>query len=114
MADKVQQTASGGQYYASVAASTTGNGLVNSVGGQVSGPGRLNQLIYLTNDTAVLTLYDNTTGPGGSVLYNTIVNTAMGTRIVLDIPVANGVWAKGAANTPAVGIGFNLDTTYGR
>ena len=114
MADKSQMTSQGGQYYASVAASAAGNSLINSVGGQVSGPGRLCKLVTLTNDTAVLTLYDNTTGPGGNILFNTVVNTATATIYNLDIPVANGIWAKGAANTPAVGISFTLDTPYGR
>lgn len=107
MADKVQVTSNGGQFY-NICANATCSVVSSS-------PGRLCKLIFLLNfaNSTSTSIYDNATGAGGTIIYNTLPNTAVGTVVDLQIPVANGIYWGGAVNTPQALISFTKDGAYG-
>lgn len=87
--------------YAEVAAATPS---------QVStAPGRLFQLTILTAGTAALTVWDNASGAAsGTRLFAIPANAPLGTTyLYTSIPVSNGIFVAGGANTPSVGVAYN-------
>jgi hypothetical protein len=114
MAHKLIVQTDGGQYATTVAAAASGNALINSNGSAVnSGAGMLHRIITLSNDINTTTFYDNTTGPGGNVLFKVPANTAVGTIYQLQIPVANGIWAGGVVNSISAVVTWSNGNTYG-
>lgn len=105
MADKAAFTSNGGQYTNCITVNTAINGIANSTGGVLAnGPGRLCRVAW-TNHANTITLYDNSVGPGGNILWNTPINTAQNS-LDLQFSFQNSIWISG--NGPQCQITFAL------
>ena len=108
MADKAAYQSNGGQFTCGVVTNTATNTIANSSAAQTAtGAGRLCKFFMLTNAINSVTLYDNSTGPGGLILWNSPFNTAP-TMYDLQIPFANGIWISCAGNQPQFSFTFAL------
>lgn len=113
MPDKSAYQAAG-QYTCTVTLNTASNSLANSSASVAStGPGRLCEFWMLTNAINSVTLYDNSTGPGGGVLFNTPINTANPVKYTINLPYQNGIWVSSATNGPTIAFSFALSGVGG-
>lgn len=90
----------GGTLTAAVAAGAGGAGVVKAAAG------RLCRIIVTTLGTAAMTFYDNASAASGTALFVIPASAAAGTIYNLQMPAANGIYAGGAANTPAVTVAY--------
>ena len=109
MADRSIPFSTGGQYTCGVVLNTVSNSLANSSASVNSlGPGRLDKFVLLSNAINSLTIYDNSVGPGGLILFNTPINTASPVIYDLQLPFNNGLWISGVGNGPSFSFSFGL------
>jgi len=97
MPSEVLQNSNGGQFNAAVASLTTET-LV------YTGAGILNKLSITAAGTASLSIYDGTQSTGGTLIFTSLTNDALGTVKDLQFPFANGLLVKGTTGVPAVGL----------
>lgn len=63
-------------------------------------------ILVTATGTTDLEIYDNASAGSGSMVAVVPANTPKGTLIKAQMPCANGITTKGAANTPAVTISY--------
>lgn len=109
--DKSLYSSNGGQYTNTVVANTAYNSLANSTAGVLSNSGvsststgRLCKVVVLGNTVNSITIYDNSSGPGGPILFQSPINTAVtaGNNVYdLQASFTSGLWLSSATNQPA-------------
>jgi hypothetical protein len=105
MPDKSNMNSSGGQQTATVAAATAGLAL--------TGPGRICRIVIHSVGSAVTPIYDNTSATG-TIVYTVAASPAIGTNLLVDLPVTNGIFIGGGTNTSALTLSYTTDNAYGR
>ena len=101
MADAVLRQSRGGQYASAV---TSGNSetLV------YTGAGQLMSLSILTAGTASTSIYDGTQSTGGTLLFTTLTNDALGTtKSNLEFPISTGIVVTGTTGSPGWAVIYN-------
>jgi hypothetical protein len=78
---------------------------LNATGAVKAAPGRLASILVTTAlSAAAVTIYDNASAASGTVLAVIPASSAVGTRIVVDLPAFNGIYASfGGTGTVAFG-----------
>ena len=68
---------------------------VSATGAVKAAPGRLVSVLVTTAlSAAAVTIYDNASAASGTVLCVIPLSSAIGTRIVVDLPAFNGIYAS--------------------
>lgn len=106
MADKSIPQNTGGQYNAAV---TSGNSetLV------YTGAGRLSRFAVITAGTASFSIYDGTQSTGGTLIYTSLTNDALGTVKDVQAPITTGIVVKGTTGSAGVAVYYNKDQALG-
>jgi hypothetical protein len=94
----VQDVSVGGRASQAIAAGVSANTVVKS------GPGRLARILVTATGTGALTIYDNASGPSGTIIALAPANAAVGMFIDCQAPAANGITVAGNSNNPGVTI----------
>jgi hypothetical protein len=95
----VNPTSNGSQYLEFAASSS--DQVVSAL------PGSIVKVIPMTAGSAATSIYDNATAGSGTLLLTIPATPTVGVPYTLNLPCANGITIKGAANTSAVGVSFN-------
>ncbi len=107
MASSVLQNNNGGQFNAAVSSVTTetlvytGNGIINRISITAAG-------------TASVSIYDGTQSTGGTLIFTSLTNDALGVVKELQFPVANGILIKGTTGCPGLGIFYSKGGANGQ
>ena len=77
----------------------------NATGPVKASPGRLGSVLVTTAlSAAAITIYDNTSAASGTVLAVIPASSAVGFRVVVDLPAMTGIYASfGGTGTIAIG-----------
>ena len=88
-------------YFVSPAFNTS----LNATGAVKASPGRLASVLVTTAlSAAAITIYDNPSAASGTVLAVIPASSAIGFRVVVDLPALNGIYASfGGTGTIAIG-----------
>ncbi len=105
MADKSVPQNNGGQYIAT----SSGNGETLIY----TGTGRVCRVCITTAGTASFSLYDGTQSTGGTLIFTSLTNDALGTVKDIGMPFATGLVVKGTTGSAGICIGYNKDQAYG-
>lgn len=68
--------------------------------------GRLGRVLITAAGAGAVTIYDNATTNGGTVIGITPANPTVGTMYLFDIPAANGITMAGGSTVPGVTVSF--------
>jgi hypothetical protein len=83
------------------------NTSVSATGAVKASPGRLASVLVTTGlSAAAITIYDNPSAASGTVLAVIPASSAIGFRVVVDLPALNGIYVS-FAGTGAVAIGYS-------
>lgn len=97
MADLIEQTSNGGQYYATGAAATLTS---------IAGPYRACKILVLTSGSAVTSFYDNATAISGTEVFRIPATPTVGTIYDIQLPLTAGL-SWGTTNTSAVVVTYD-------
>lgn len=99
-ADQALQYNDGGQFNAAIASLTTET-LV------YTGQGRLCRLNICAAGTASVSIYDGTQSTGGTLIFTSLANDALGVTKVINFPIATGILVKGTTGCPGIAVSYN-------
>lgn len=94
----VQDVSVGGRASVAIAAGATSNTVVKG------SPGRLARVLVTATGTGALTIYDNASSPGGTIIALVPASATAGTLIDCQAPAANGITVAGSSANPGVTI----------
>lgn len=100
MPDLSVQSNAGGQYNFAMTANTTAETAI------YTGAGRVCKLFVTAAGTASLSIYDGTQSTGGTLIFTTLTNDALGTIKEVQCPVTTGIVLKGTTGSPGVCISY--------
>lgn len=106
MADKGVPQNSGGQY----GGIFTGGAVETLV---YTGAGRLCKFTIITAGTASFSIYDATQSTGGTLVFTSLTNDALGVVKDLQVPITTGIVVKGAAGAAGIYVCYNKDGQLG-
>lgn len=106
MADASVPQGTGGQY----GGQFTGGNVETLV---YTGAGRLCKFSVLTAGTASFSIYDGTQSTGGTLVFTSLTNDALGTVKDLQIPISTGIVVKGTTGAAGIYVCFNKTAAYG-
>jgi hypothetical protein len=108
MPDLSFQNTYGGQYTTQCTAATPA--VVTAT------PGRLCRIVVNVAGTAATVFYDNASAASGKIVYTLKASPSVGDTYDVQMPVDNGIYFSGAANTSGVTVSYTKDsgTSHGR
>ena len=106
MANKINHAGLVGQFNAAV---TNGNSetLV------YTGAGALHRFSILTAGTASFSIYDGTQSTGGTLIFTSLTNDAVGTVKDCQFPVNTGIVVKGTTGSAGIGVFYSKSGVNG-
>ena len=106
MADASVPQNTGGQY----GSAFTGGNVETLI---YTGGGRLCQFSILTAGTASFSIFDSTQSTGGTLIFTSLTNDALGTVKSLQIPISTGICVKGTTGAAGIYVCFNKTAALG-
>lgn len=106
MADLSIPQNTGGQYNAAVT-----NGEAETL--VYTGAGRLSRFAIITAGTASFSIYDGTQSTGGTLIFTSLTNDAVGTVKDVQAPISTGIVVKGTTGSAGIAVYYNKDGAYG-
>ena len=106
MADKSVPQNTGGQY----GGAFTGGNVETLV---YTGGGRLCKFAVLTAGTASFSVYDGTQSTGGTLIFTSLTNDALGTVKDVQLPITTGIVVKGTTGAAGIYVTYNKTDALG-
>lgn len=106
MPDKSLSQNQGGQY----SGVFTGGNVETLV---YTGSGRLQRFAIITAGTASFSIYDGTQSTGGTLLFTSLTNDALGVVKDCQFPITNGIVVKGTTGAAGICTFYNKDSANG-
>lgn len=78
-----------------------------------TGGGRLCKFSILTAGTASFSIYDGTQSTGGTLVFTSLTNDALGTVKDLQIPISTGIVVKGTTGAAGIYVMYNKTGALG-
>jgi len=100
MADLVARDSKAGQYGTLITSATTET-LV------YTGAGLVCRFNVVTAGTASLSIYDGTQSTGGTLIFTSLTNDAVGTVKDVQFPVSTGIVVKGTTGVPSIALSYS-------
>lgn len=78
-----------------------------------TGGGRLCKFTILTAGTASFSIYDGTQSTGGTLIFTSLTNDALGTVKDVQLPISTGIVVKGTTGAAGIYVTYNKTGALG-